>query len=120
MPQIAVQSMDFAAPLNPTFGAAAADDSVAVAPGDRVFLYVKNGHTASVNVTIASQTASANVPGVGSVAIANRVSAVPAGAERIIGPIPQGFVNNATGLATITYSVVTSVTRAAIAAPQPA
>ena len=120
MPQITVQAMDFSAPLTPNFGAAAADDTVAVAAGERVFLYVKNAHTASVNVTIASQTPSATVPGVGAVTIVNRVAAVPAGAERIIGPIPQGFVNNATGLATITYSVTTNITRAAIAAPLPA
>jgi hypothetical protein len=116
---MSVQTLDFSAPLNPAFGNAASDDTIPVASGERVFLWVKNGGGSGTNVSMISQVANANVPGVGAVAIANRLFNVPAGGERLIGPIPNGFVGS-NGLAVVSYSATASVTRCAIAAPLPA
>jgi hypothetical protein len=74
--------------------------------GQGVHLYVNNGSGASINVTIATPETVE-----GSLAVADRVIAVAAGQNREI-PVPSRY-NDATGLATVTYSAVTTVTVAA-------
>jgi hypothetical protein len=76
-----------------------------IASGDRVFAHVKNGSGVSVTVTITT-------PGtVGGLAIADATVAVPAGADRFIGPLTNAlFGDNAA----LTYSATASVTVAAL------
>ena len=120
MPVMSVQTIDFSTPTAISFSDAAADDAVPVASGERVFLFIVNQSAVATDVTIVSQVATANVPGVGAVAIGDRVFNVPSQNSRLIGPIPKGFVNTATGRANITYSQMTNVRRAALVLPLPA
>lgn len=92
----------------PTYQAAAAGGDT-VAPGKDVFLHVKNGGGGSINVTVDSVTPC----NYGS--DHDLVVAVPAGSERMIGPLPpERYANASTGLVNVTYSGVTTVTIAAI------
>lgn len=95
--------------LNPTF-AAAAGGGDEFTPGDRTFLYVKNGSAGSITVTVVTpKQAFADVE------TADLAVAVPAGENRMIGPLPpQYFANPADGRGDVTYSGVTSLTIAAI------
>ncbi|MGE4164085.1 MAG: hypothetical protein AB7G23_20350 [Vicinamibacterales bacterium] len=78
-----------------------------LAGGQGVHLHVINGDGSPINVTITT-------PDVvdGDLAVADRVIAVAAGAHRII-PIPRRY-NNGSGIASVAYSAVTSVTVAAV------
>ena len=72
------------------------------------WLEVINGGGGSINVTIAIP---ASASGFANAAYTNTVVAVAAGARKKIGPLtPQLYQDPTTGLATITYSGVTSVT----------
>lgn len=96
--------------LAPSFVAAAAGGDEFVNSGKAV-LYVKNGGASSINVTIDSQ-----VPC--NYGVDHDVTvAVPAGAERIIGPFPKTRFNDAYGKVKISYSAVTSVTVAVLEVP---
>lgn len=93
-----------------TTAASVGGDTVAPASlaDDRTFLYVNNGSASSITVTVAD-------PGktpAGNAGTAPPVS-VAAGAIGLI-PIATGSINPATGLASITYSAVTTVTVAAV------
>jgi len=78
-------------------------------PDDRVFLRVKNGSGASINVTIL-------VPGsTWGQANPDPVIAVPAAGEVSI-DLPSGLADPATGLVSWTYSAVTTVTVALVRA----
>lgn len=94
--------------LNPTYAAAAGGgDKCAV--GDRNFLHVKNGGGSTITVTL---TAAAVVRGQ---AVSNVTVSVPASGERMIGPLNEDLLKNATdGLCAIGYSAVTSVTVASM------
>ena len=96
--------------VNPAPAAASGGgDSVNNARGN-TFLRVNNGGGGSINVTIAAQIATRPADGTfPAMTLANNVVAVPAGQQRIIGPIPPAF-NDSGGNAQITYSGVTSVT----------
>lgn len=80
-----------------------------VAPNDRGALLVRNGSAASINVTVV-------IPGNTKYGEPNpdKVIAVPAGADRLIGPFPFDLADSVDGLVAITYSAVTTVTVAAI------
>lgn len=95
----------------PTFGNAAASDTVEVGNGMNTFVVYKNGSGAPVNVTIA-------VPGVTSYGqpTPDPVIAVAAGGERWI-PLRKEYANAAVagvGRCTITTSAQTSVTVAVV------
>jgi len=94
--------------LGPTY-ATAAGGGDKCKPGDRVFLHVKNGHSSAQTVTVVT-------PGTfDGQAIEDLAVSVPNAGERMIGPItPSLFRNSADGLASITYSGVTSLTIAVI------
>jgi len=78
-----------------------------VTPGDRVFANVVNARGSSINVTIA-------VPGSQyGQARPDVVIAVPAGANRDIGPLVADLADPADGQVHLTYSAVASVTVAA-------
>ena len=102
----------------PTYAAAAGGGDTFPNPEDQsTFLVVINGGGGSINVTLTSQIATASVPGVGNVALSDRVVAVANGTTRFIGPLPPRF-NNAAGQVAVTYSGVTSVTVAAVRLPK--
>lgn len=74
-------------------------------PGDNVFLEVNNGSGAPITVTIDSKVLSNYGTD------EDIIVAVGAGARVGIGPLPaQRFADPATGLGSITYSGVTSLT----------
>lgn len=94
--------------LQPSYDAAASGGDSFANNGNTLF-HVKNDDASSHTATIASE---ANAP-VGT-AQADISVAVPAGEERMIGPLPKGAFNDGNGLANVTYDAVTSVTVAAI------
>jgi hypothetical protein len=71
-------------------------------------LYVKNGGASVCNVTIASPVKCSHGSN------HDVIVAVAAGQTIQIGPFPQNRFNNDTGLITVTYSQVTTVTVAAV------
>lgn len=112
MAAIPIQNIAFSnTAVTPSFAQAAAEDTIAVAGEDRVFLAVRNGGESFITVTIAPAVTPVSVPGIGSLTVPSVVVTVPADGERWVGPIPGGYV--ASGVAGVAYSDVTDVTRAA-------
>jgi hypothetical protein len=110
MALLALQSITSAGLTATTVAAAGGGDTIqpASAADDRCTLYVNNGGGSPITVTVAD-------PGktpAGNAGTAPAVS-VAAGTAMYI-PIPTGAINPATGLASITYSGVTTVTVAAL------
>lgn len=93
-----------------TTAASGGGDTIAPASlsDDRTFLYVNNGSGASITVTVADpgKTPAGNSGTAPAVTVA-------AGAVSLI-PIATGSINATTGLASVTYSAVTTVTVAAV------
>lgn len=90
----------------------AADGTGNTAPtGSGVFLFVKNGSGSSMTVTLAYPNKYD-----GDQTVSGRTTAVAAAAETVI-PLRDVYRDPATGLATITYSLATSVTVAVVAVP---
>jgi len=97
-------------PSSATSFAAATGGGDAMETGDQMMLHVKNGGGGSINVTLAATAPTS----ISNVSYKDDVIAVAAGSEREIGPISSTpFKDPVTGLCTITYSGVTSVTVAA-------
>lgn len=93
--------------LAPSYVAAAGGGD-ACETGDDIFLQVKNGSGGAITVTIAINSSQSTVSGV---AYTNTTVSVPATTgDRMIGPISSIYKDATTGLATITYSGVTSLT----------
>ncbi len=95
--------------LAPTYAAATGGGDT-FTPGQNLFLHVKNASGASITVTL-------DTPGTTSgLAIDNPAVSVPATTgDRMIGPLSGSlFAAAATGLGSITYSGVTSLTVAII------
>jgi hypothetical protein len=85
---------------------AAAGGGDAFTPTERTYLHVKNGGGSPITVTIVTPGEAAP-----NISIADVAVSVSNGSEQIIGPFPAGLFQSAsTGLASITYSGVTSVT----------
>jgi hypothetical protein len=94
--------------VNATYAAAGASGDK-VAPGDRVFLHVKNGAGSTVTVTIAAN------PTASGLTVTSPTVSVPASGDRFIGPLAKAdFAAASDGLVAITYSSNTSVTVAAL------
>lgn len=90
--------------------AAGGGDTFAPGSSDSVALRVKNGGGSGITVTIAfpgTTSYGANNPSV-------TTASIGAGAEAVIGPIPPAAIDNSTGLVSVTYSGVTSVTVAVV------
>jgi hypothetical protein len=107
MALLALQPITLAG-LAPVFGAVAASDTVT--PGTRQaprYLYYKNASGGALTVTVV-------IPGSGpgAVAVPDVPVSVPAGQERIIGPILDEYADPATGLVTVTTSTQASITAA--------
>lgn len=98
--------------LNPSFSAAAAGGDTLTNDG-RTFLHVKNGDASEHTVTIASRVT--NAPA--GTTVSNLAVAVPAGGERLIGPLQKSAFNNAQNKVSLSYDAVTSVTIAAVKLP---
>lgn len=104
--------------VNPSPAAASVGGDALINPRGNGLLVVNNGGGGSINVTIAAQTTARSGDGFfPAQTLGNNVVAVPAGAQRVIGPIPAAF-NDVNGKAQITYSGVTSVTVYGIQPPQ--
>lgn len=96
---------------------AAAGGGDAMACGATNFLRVNNGGGSPITVTLAIPS---GVSGFPNAAYTNTAVSVTNGTEKSIGPIPaQLYADPVTGLCTITYSAVTSVTVGAIQLAQP-
>jgi hypothetical protein len=97
--------------------AAATGGGDAMACGSGMFLYINNGGGGSITVTLAVPAAIVATP---NLAITSPVITVANGTNKMIGPIvAQFFQDPTTGLCTITYSGVTTVTVAAVQLAQP-
>jgi hypothetical protein len=93
----------------PLYAAASAGGDT-FAAGDDVILHVRNAGGSSTVVTVLTFWTVA-----AAVKAADLTVTVPAGQERFVGPLPRRVFNDpASGVATVTYSVTTSVTLAAL------
>lgn len=108
MAQLTVQAASVNG-LTPTYVAASAGGDTFSNQGT-AYLFVKNGGATSINVVLDSQ-AKCNHGFDHDLTIA-----VPAGEEKLIGPIDPSRFNDPTGLVHATYSDVTSVTVAVVRA----
>lgn len=96
---------------------AAAGGGDAMSVGSTMMLQVVNGGGSPITVTLAVPAARTFEP---NVAITSPVISVTNGTTRWIGPVDaQTFMDPTTGLCTITYSGVTTVTVAAVLLSQP-
>lgn len=112
MALLTTNSMANGAGLLATYVAAAGGgDTVAVLPGKKQFLHVKNGSGGSITVTVTAQRTSITI-GQEVYTRANVAQAIAAGTERYI-PLTPEYVD-ASGLFNVTYSGVTSLTVAAV------
>jgi hypothetical protein len=106
MADIVPQSGSLAGSAGLTYTAASAGGDAVVAP-EGSYLHIKNDSGASITATVNS--ISACNQGFDH----NLVITVPAGANRVLGPLTKRFINGA-GKVEVTYSAVTSVTVAAL------
>ena len=93
--------------LQPVYTAVNASDTIT--PDNNLFLHVKNTNAAACTVTLDD---GGSTPG-GSAATDPTVVVPATTGDRMIA-IPASFVNPATGLITVTYSVTASVTAALV------
>lgn len=106
MAQLTVQTSNLAG-LNKTYVSADVAGDTFLNDG-QTYLFVKNAGASSINVTVTAVTQCNH----GS--LHNVVVAVPAGAEVQIGKFDPARFNNASGLVSVSYSAVTSVTVAVV------
>jgi hypothetical protein len=106
MALLAVQQVTLAGlDVNPV-SATSGGDTAPV--GDRTYLHVINGSGSAVTVTLATtQTVSG-------LAVADVTHSVPAGKTTILPLFPATLLADSTGICSITYSAVTSVTVAVV------
>jgi hypothetical protein len=94
--------------LSATYASASAGGDK-VAPGERVFLHVKNGAGSPVTVTLAANATPSGLT------VTNPTVSVPASGDRFIGPLSKtDYAAASDGLVGFTYSSNTSVTVAAL------
>lgn len=93
-----------------TLVAAAAGGDQFANPRGNAFFHVNNASGGSLTVTFTAQATTRPADGVyPAMTLANNAVAVPAGTQRLIGPIPSGY-NDGNGNVQVTYSGVTSLT----------
>lgn len=116
MATLNVQDLVKSGALDVNYVAAAGGDEM---PNDgRTLLHVKNGSAVIVTVTItAVQTLKDFGGSHGVYTRGNIVEAIPAGEDRMFGPLPPTAWNNVNGRAAVGYSAVTSVTVAPLRVP---
>lgn len=92
--------------LEPTYTGSLATDNVYQFRNDgRMYLHVINGGSSPDTVTIAAQ------PSVDGLDVPDRTVSVPAGEERLIGPLLPDVYNDSDGLVNVSHSFITSVTQ---------
>lgn len=102
--------------IGPTYASATSTGDTFIADG-RTFLHVKNGGGSPVTVTVTAVRASVGLAGFGDIPIDDISVSVPATTgDKMIAVDPAGHAS--AGVATVTYSGVTSLTIAAIRGPQ--
>lgn len=117
MATLNVQDLVKSGALEATYVAAAAGGDEMPNDG-KTLLHVKNASGVQVTVTVTAQQVLKDFGGShGVYTRANIAEAIPAGEERLIGPLPATAWNNVNGRAAVTYSAVTSVTVAALRMP---
>lgn len=95
--------------LTPSYSAATSGGDKVQVTGGSVFLHVKNGGGASINVTVTAQNNTYRGR-----TLPDNIVAVPASGERMIGPFDPQIDTDLNGQASLVYSAVTTVTVAAI------
>lgn len=94
--------------LTPAFAAAAGGGDTFV-PGDDVYLHVKTGATGATVTVVGEKACDQGV-------VHDLVRIIGANSEALIGPLPANrFADATTGLGSVTYSQVVTVTVAVIA-----
>jgi len=97
--------------LKPTYGAANADGHTMANDGKKDTFMVKNGGGVSTSVTVPTTVA------IDGLAVEDRVVAIPAGEERVIGGLNPAYYNNADGTVNIDITPTASVTIAYLRTP---
>jgi hypothetical protein len=92
-------------------------DSFPSTSDQRTFQHVKLGGGSPVTVTIAAQTASEKIRGLGSIAVPALSGSVAASGDSFFGPFPADYIG-ANGQVQVSYSGVTSVTVQAYTLPK--
>lgn len=119
MSALAIQNIA-AAGITPSYQAATASDTIPGANGnERLFLHAKNTNAAAATVTIQPVSPTGfKIPGVGNVSVPAIQVTIPAtNGDKMIGPIPQAYID-ATGTVTIANTgTITNLTLAAIVLP---
>ena len=111
MAQLALQTISRAG-IAPSYAAASGGGDQFANDG-RQFVHRKNGSGSSITATFVTPR---TVDGQG---VADLAVAIPAGAERIVGPFPKATFNDEDGNVAITYSGVTSLTVGVFTQPAP-
>lgn len=107
MAQLTVQDSTGTVGFVATYAVAASGGDAFINDG-KTQLRVKNGGGSSITTTVKSYTLCDQ-------GVEHDLSiAVAAGTEAVVGPLDQGRFNSTAGLASVTYSGVTSVTVAAL------
>ena len=105
--------------VEPTFtsagggGTGAGTDDIVDNDG-KTLLYVKNGHTSAIQVTITSQVTSLDVAGYGDATYSNVVLSVPASEDRVFGPFPKKRFDDSDENIVVSYDEITNVTVAVL------
>lgn len=93
--------------VEPTYtGSLSVSDVYQFVNDGKTFIHVKNGGGSPDLVTIVSQISEDGL------AVADRTVNVPAGEERMIGPLLPHVYNDGDGLVNVSHSFITSVTQA--------
>ncbi len=102
-----------AAGIAPSYAASAASDTFTDDGSERTFIQLKNTGTIKV-ATIVPVVATANIPGVGVVAVPTMTVSIPATTgDKMIGPFPAAYINSS-GLVTVALDGITGATVAAV------
>lgn len=96
----------------PALAAVSSSDTFADDGAGRTFMEVSNGAGAPINVTVPAQQTTTNIPGVGTLTVADIVVSVTNGTRKLIGPFTTAY-RNSSGLVTVNYSSVTTITAGA-------
>jgi hypothetical protein len=98
------------------FVAASASDTFYDTGDHRTFYLIKNGSGSSVTATVTRAYNTVKVASFGTLTVAARTKAIPAGATGVIGPFSQQYINS-DGIVTVTLSSATTVTVAPVRIP---
>lgn len=108
-----------AAGIVPTYNAASTSDTFADDGSERTFVHIKNTNAAQRTLTVVPSQAAANMPGVGPFTVPTMSVVIPATTgDKMVGPFPAAYINQATGLVTLTLDASANVTTAVVKVPK--